>query len=148
MPLPLDHLTRRGECDATALIAGERKFNYRELDEQVGRTASALLARGLRSGDRLATWMGKTELACVMPLAAARAGLIHVPINPVLKHAQAAHILGDSGAKLLIGNQARLDSLKTGDLAEARAVALEEWKEGEESLLPSSHDPGELVALL
>ena len=34
-----------------------------------------------------------------MPLAAARAGLVHVPINPVLKHAQAAHILADSGAR-------------------------------------------------
>ena len=34
-----------------------------------------------------------------MPLAAARAGLVHVPINPLLKRAQVAHILADSGAQ-------------------------------------------------
>jgi acyl-CoA synthetase (AMP-forming)/AMP-acid ligase II len=34
-----------------------------------------------------------------MPLAAPRAGLVHVPVNPVLKRAQVAHILADSGAR-------------------------------------------------
>src|SRR6185369_15878350 len=72
----------------------------------------------------------------------------HVPINPVLKHAQAAHILADSGARLLVANKARLDSLGPGDLADAAAVALEEWQDGEEGLSLSSNDPGELVALL
>ena len=62
-------------------------------------------SRGASSpGDRVASWMGKTMLACVLPLAAARAGLVHVPINPVLRRAQAAHILADSGARLLIAN--------------------------------------------
>jgi acyl-CoA ligase (AMP-forming) (exosortase A-associated) len=92
--------------------------------------------------------MGKTRLACIMPLACARAGLVHVPINPVLKHVQAAHILADSGTKLLIANQARLDSLQAGEVADAQAVAVEEWQQGNEALPPSSHDPAELVALL
>ena len=70
-------------------------------------------------GDRVASWMGKTRLACILPLAAARAGLVHVPINPVLKRAQAAHILADSGAKLLIANEARLRSLEDADRADA-----------------------------
>jgi acyl-CoA ligase (AMP-forming) (exosortase A-associated) len=147
-PYPLDHLTRCGVRDATALIAGDEQLNYRQLDELVGRTASALLTHGLKSGDRVASWMRKTRLACVMPLAAARAGLVHVPINPVLKHAQAAHILADSGARLLITNRARLDSLTSGDRAEAQAVALEDWQGGDEALPPSSHDPDELAALL
>jgi acyl-CoA ligase (AMP-forming) (exosortase A-associated) len=147
-PYPLDHLTRCEARGATALVVGDEQLSYRQLDDLVGRTASALLAQGLQPRDRVATWMGKTRLACVMPLAAARAGLIHVPINPVLKHAQAGHILADSGAKLLIANQARLGSLALGDLAEAKAIALEEWRESDQSLPPSSHDPNELVALL
>ncbi|MDP9422221.1 MAG: acyl-CoA ligase (AMP-forming), exosortase A system-associated [Pseudomonadota bacterium] len=147
-PFPLDHLAGCGVRQATALVVGEDRLNYRQLDELVGKTASALLACGLQHGDRIATWMGKTTLACVMPLAAARAGLVHVPINPVLKHAQAAHILADSGARLLIANQARLESLGQGDLADADAVALENWSDGDEALPPSSQDPNELVALL
>ncbi|HEY0629351.1 MAG TPA: AMP-binding protein, partial [Sphingomicrobium sp.] len=145
---PLDHLTLRGTPETDALLAGEERLTYAQLEEAVGRTASALLANGLRPGDRVATWMGKTRLACVMPLAAARAGLVHVPINPVLKHAQAAHILADSGARLLIANRARLESLQPGDVAEAKAVALEDWRGGDEALSPSSHDPNDLVALL
>ena len=146
-PYPLDHLTLRGAGGATALIVGEERLDYRQLEEAVGRTADALLGSGLSAGDRVATWMGKTMLACIMPLAAARAGLVHVPINPVLKHAQVAHILADSGARLLIANGARLESLETGDLSEARAVALDEWKEGDEALPPSAHDPQQLAAL-
>jgi acyl-CoA ligase (AMP-forming) (exosortase A-associated) len=147
-PYPLDHLVLRGAADADALVVGDARLTYRELDKAVGATASALLAQGLKPGDRVATWMGKTRLACIMPLAAARAGLIHVPINPVLKHQQAAHILADSGAKLLVANGARLESLESGDLADAEAVALEKWAEGEEPLPPSNRDPAELAALL
>ena len=146
-PYPLDHLPLRGAGGAEALVVGEERLAYPQLEAAVGRTAAALISLGLKPGDRIATWMGKTKLSCIMPLAAARAGLVHVPINPVLKHAQAAHILADSGAKLVIANRARLESLEQGDLAEARAVALEHWQDGDDALPASSHDPDELAAL-
>ena len=147
-PYPLDHLALRGASDAPALTVGDVTLNYAELDDAVGRNAAELLAQGLAPGDRVASWMGKTMLACVLPLAAARAGLVHVPINPVLRRAQAAYILADSGAKLLIANAARLDSLDPGDLAAARAVALEAWLAPGPALPPSAHDPETLAALI
>ena len=146
-PYPLDHLALRGEPGATALVVGDAALTYAELDDAVGRNAAHLLAQGLAPGDRVASWMGKTMLACVLPLAAARAGLVHVPINPVLRRAQAAHILADSGAKLLIANDARLQALGDGDLSEARPVALEAWLAPGPALPPSGHDPQELAAL-
>ena len=147
-PYPLDHLATRGKPDATALVVGEVGLTYAELDDAVGRNAAHLLAQGLAPGDRVASWMGKTMLACVLPLAAARAGLVHVPINPVLRRAQAAHILADSGAKLLIANDARLQALDDGDLAEAQPAVLEAWLAPGPALPPSSRDPDELAALL
>ena len=144
---PIDHLAVRGVAEAEALVVGDTRLTYGELDDAVGRASAALLSNGLEPGDRMATWMGKTMLACVMPLAAARAGLIHVPINPVLKHSQAAHILADSGAKLLIANDARLESLEQGDIADAKAIALEDWRDSDEALPPSNRDPAELAAL-
>jgi acyl-CoA ligase (AMP-forming) (exosortase A-associated) len=144
-PFPLDHLALRGRPDDVALVAGAATLTYADLDAAVGRVAAALRAGGLGPGDRVASWMGKTRLACILPLAAARAGLVHVPINPVLKQAQAAHILADSGARLLVGNAARLATLEDVDVA---TIALEAWQDGEEALAPSSRDPGELVALL
>ena len=146
-PYPLDHLALRGRPEEPALVADGRTLSFGAMDEQVGRIAAALLAAGLRPGDRVASWMGKTRLACLLPLAAARAGLVHVPVNPVLRRAQAAHILADSGARLLIANQARLDTLADDDRADAVAVALEGWQDGDEALPASSHDPGTLAAL-
>ena len=147
-PCPLDHLSLRGAPDAPALTVSDVTVTFAELDDAVGRNAAELLAHGLVRGDRVASWMGKTMLACVLPLAAARAGLVHVPINPVLRRAQAAQILADSGARLLIANFARLDSLEAGDLAEARAAPLEGWLAPGPALPPSAHEPEALAALL
>ncbi|MEO7504174.1 MAG: AMP-binding protein [Sphingomicrobium sp.] len=144
-PCPLDHLTLRGAAGDVALVAGDESLTYAALDQAVGRTAAAFRAHGLAPGDRIASWMGKTRFACIAPLAAARAGLVHVPINPLLKRAQAVHILADSGAKLLVANQARLATLDPGAFA---AVALEDWRDGDEALPPSRHDPDTLAALL
>lgn len=147
-PRPIDRLTSRGTPDAAALTVGNETLSYAELEQEVGETAAALLAQGLRAGDRVAIWMAKTKLACIMPLAAGRAGLVHVPINPALKRAQAAHILADSGAKLLIANEARLATLEPGDRSEARLASLDQWSSSGNALSPSSHDPNDLAALL
>jgi acyl-CoA ligase (AMP-forming) (exosortase A-associated) len=104
-------------------------------------------------GARVASWAAKGEITCLLPLAAARAGLVHVPINPLLKRAQAAHILADSGAKLLIGTGSRLASLEPGDLppgcaALGEAEALAAAEAAGQELGPSEADPAELAAIL
>ncbi len=96
--------------------------------------------------------MPKSELACLLPLAAARAGLVYVPVNPLLKRAQVAHILADSGASLLIANAARLATLQPGDLAETTAIEENAaWREAEalaRDLPPSAADPVSLAQIL
>jgi acyl-CoA ligase (AMP-forming) (exosortase A-associated) len=144
-PSPLDRLTLCGDPAAPALSVGAETLNYAALEEAVGRTAHRLLALGCRTGDRVASWSTKTRLACILPLAAARAGLVHVPINPVLRRPQAEHILADSGARLLVANEARLRTLKQRPDV---AIAMEEWGEGRDRLPPSSHHPEMLAALL
>jgi len=150
-PFPLDHLSRRGAPDAPALVDRAGTLDFAGLDEAVGCLAAALQQR-CKSGDRVATWLPKTRLACLMPLAAARAGLVHVPVNPLLKHAQVAHILADSGAALIIAGAARLATLDPGDLPPAcRAVPDGEatgWLEAGTALSASSRDPDDLAALL
>jgi len=147
-PFPLDHLIGRGVPDAPALTVGNEVLTYDELEIEVGRTAATLRAYDLKPGDRVASWMGKTKLACILPVAAARAGLVHVPINPVLKRAQAVHILEDSGARLLIANEARVASLEDSDRSEAHLAVLEQWETTGGALGPSSCDPNALAALL
>ena len=113
---PIDHLALVGERSAPALVLRDDVMTHAELERRVGRLAAELAAHGLSAGDRVATWAGKTVLACLMPLAAPRAGLIHVPVNPALKRAQVGHILRDSGARLLLTGAARAGTLTPGDL--------------------------------
>ena len=101
----------------------------------------------------MASWAAKGELTCLMPLAAARAGLVHVPVNPLLKRAQVAHILADSGAALLIGTPARLASLEAGRCAGRLRCHRRGGGAGRSGrpgcgLGPSAADPGDLAAIL
>lgn len=147
VPRPLDHLCARVASEAIALEDRGGTLTYAGLERAVGELAAWLLAQALTPGDRIATWLPKTRTACLMPLAAARAELAHVPINPLLKRAQVAHILADSGARLLITQPARAATLETGDRAEARVV-LEDETGGVDPLPPSAANPHSLAAIL
>jgi len=122
---PLDRLTLRGDPGAPALVDKGGTLDFAGLEAAVGAVAAWLRAQGLKPGDRVASWLNQTRLACVMPLAAARAGLIHVPVNPLLKHAQVAYILADSGARLIIAGDARLGTFAQGDVPAGCAMAAE-----------------------
>lgn len=147
--LPLDRLTLRGAPDAPALSDRSGTLTYSELDKAAGALAASLANHGLRPGDRVASWMGKTRIACLMPLAAARAGVIHVPINPLLKHAQVAHILADSGAALLICGEARRATLRDQDVPEGCNIRDEAaFSMDGDVMPPSDRDVSELAAIL
>ncbi len=150
---PLDHLALFGQDEAPALVLRQESLSYKSLRERLSVLAAWLAAMVPEEGARVASWAGKGALTAILPLAAARAGLVHVPINPLLKHAQVAHILADSGARLLIGNAARLAGLEEGDLPQACAMVEEAqaWELAAAqggALPPSQADPQALAAIL
>ncbi|WP_159978262.1 MULTISPECIES: acyl-CoA ligase (AMP-forming), exosortase A system-associated [unclassified Novosphingobium] len=151
--LPLDHLALRGHDDGDALVLREGVVSWKDLRSRVSRLAAWLAREVPEKGARVATWAAKGELTCLMPLAAARAGLVHVPVNPLLKHAQVAHILADSGSVLLIGTPARLATLNPADVPGGcrllgEAEALQTAAELGGDMLPSEADQDDLAAIL
>jgi acyl-CoA ligase (AMP-forming) (exosortase A-associated) len=151
-PRPLDHLSKLGAPGAPALVTREGGLDYSGLEQAVGTLAAALRARGLVPGTRVASWLPKGRMTSLLPLATARAALIHVPINPLLKRMQVAHILADSGAELLLTGRARLAALEPGDVPRD-CMGLDE-EEGAallghgDHLIPSNAAPDDLAALL
>lgn len=152
-PRPIDHLAEMGEEDHPALVLRDRTLNHGDLRTRVAQLAGWLTAQMPEPRARVASWAAKGEMTCLLPLAAARAGLVYVPINPLLKRAQAAHILSDSGAVMLLANDARLRSLKATDLQSGCTILAEEklWQavgRSPDSLPPSDARPDTLAAIL
>lgn len=148
-PRTIDTLPQMGAPDDVALEDRNGTLTYAELEAAVGALADWLHRQGFAAGSRVATWLPKTRLACLMPLAAARAGLVHVPVNPVLKRAQVAHILTDSGASLLITQPARSMTLESGDLPDGCRIAGDDEAVLDGPGIPvSDTDPQALAAIL
>lgn len=149
---PIDHILLAADPEAPALDGRSGTQSYAELECSLGRLARWLAGFGLAPGGRVASWVAKGPVAALMPLAAPRAGLVHVPINPLLKHAQVAHILADSGAELLIASSARAATLGEGDVPAACQVHREDdaacAMTGGDALPPSDADVSGLAAIL
>lgn len=151
--LPIDHLPLRGAAADPALVLRSGTLSYEALRSRVALLAGWLARQLPQKGARIATWATKGELTCLIPLAAARAGLIHVPVNPLLKRAQVAHVLADSGARMLIGTPARLHTLEADDVP-GDCVSLEEEDAlgqamaAGDDLGPSTAHVGDLAAIL
>jgi len=90
-------------ADRDALIVRHQKYRatYRELWEQVGLAARGLLARGIRTGDRVGIWSPNRFEWVVLQYATARLGAILVNINPAYKSVELEYALNQSGVKLL-----------------------------------------------
>ncbi len=148
VPCPIDHLPGRGAPGDVAIADRAGEMDFAGLEQAVGALAGWLAAQGLRAGDRVASWLPKTRTACLLPLAAPRAGLVHVPINPLLKRGQVAHILSDSGATLLITQAARAGTLLPDDVPTSCRQVMEGEVTGGDVMPPSAADPQDLAAIL
>ena len=94
--------------DSPALTYGDRTVCYAELWRDVAAAGAALHALGLRRGERVAVHLEKRIENVVAMFAASAAGGVFVPINPLLKAKQVAHILGDCDVTVLVTTPERL----------------------------------------
>ncbi|MDO5103335.1 MAG: AMP-binding protein [Lautropia sp.] len=90
--------------DAPALISRHenQRLSYRELQTQANQLASALLAAGLRPGDRVGIWSHNNLPWLLMQIATAKVGLILVNINPAYRLAEVDYALNKVGCKALV----------------------------------------------
>ena len=88
--------------DAICIIEGDRVVSWSAVDGQVDDYAAGLAGRGLHPGERIALLLGNSYEFVVAYLAAARTGLITVPLNPAYTSAEVAVMLADSGARMLV----------------------------------------------
>jgi fatty-acyl-CoA synthase len=87
--------------DRVAIEGDDLAFTYGELEDATARVASALLALGVRKGERIA-WFGKNSTTYfTLFYGAARAGIVMVPVGWRLAEPEAAFIIDNAEAKIL-----------------------------------------------
>jgi len=85
-----------------AIVDGEDRVSYKDLDKIVDRIAANLRAHGVVKGDRVALFLRNSAAFIELLLAAARIGAITVPINVREQTPELAYVLNHSAAKVLI----------------------------------------------
>ena len=88
--------------DATALIAGERWFSYRELDARANRLARHLRSCGVGPETLVGVAIERSHEMIVALLATLKAGGAYVPIDPSYPRQRIAHVLDDAHASVLL----------------------------------------------
>jgi acyl-CoA synthetase (AMP-forming)/AMP-acid ligase II len=95
--------TSAARCpDREALVFGGNRWSYRELYEEVERSAAALAARGAAPGERVLLISPNSEAFVVAAYAVLRTGAILVPGNPRNAPPEVAHLVRDSGAGIVL----------------------------------------------
>ncbi|MFD7425775.1 AMP-binding protein [Streptomyces sp. NPDC059818] len=87
------------------------RVTYAELELRTGRLAGHLGGLGLRHGERAAVLLGNRVEAVESMLAVTRAGAVGVPMDSRSTRAELAHMLDDSGARVVFTDRSHLGLL-------------------------------------
>ena len=100
------HLKKRAQisADSEAFIEFERgrRFSFEQLNQRCNRIANALVERGVKPGDRVATLVKNGIEFIETYFAVAKIGAILVPVNWRLVANEISYILNDAGAIALL----------------------------------------------
>jgi len=112
--------------DKQAFVVGEQRMNYRELNAYVNKLANALLANGVRKGEKLATVLPNCLELMAAYWAAAKTGIVIVPCSPLLQESGLVNLLRDSDTVMVIADSTFADALERirSDLPAVRGYIL------------------------
>src|SRR5260370_6350166 len=98
----IDRHVAEGRGAKTAIRTRNETVAYGELAERVNRAGNALLARGLKPGDRLLMVVKDCPAFFYLFWCAIKAGIVPVPPNTLLRAPDYAYMFEDSGCRLVV----------------------------------------------
>ncbi|WP_456239116.1 amino acid adenylation domain-containing protein, partial [Rhodococcus chondri] len=96
---------------APAVVLGDRKLTYAELDEQSSRLARVLIARGVRPETFVALGLTRSIESVLAWWAVAKTGAAFVPVDPTYPADRIEHMVSDSGSRVGLTVTQHLDHL-------------------------------------
>jgi amino acid adenylation domain-containing protein len=104
----------RERPDAPAVVYGEWRLRYRDLNGAANRLAHALVARGVASGDRVPVLLDRGPDLLVALLALLKLGAAYVPLDPAQPDARLGALLAQVGPRLAVTRAALRGRLPAG----------------------------------
>ncbi|MBG7127837.1 pyoverdine non-ribosomal peptide synthetase PvdD, partial [Pseudomonas aeruginosa] len=101
----------RQRPQAVALILDEQRLSYGELNARANRLAHCLIARGVGADVPVGLALERSLDMLVGLLAILKAGGAYLPLDPAAPEERLAHILDDSGVRLLLTQRHLLEHL-------------------------------------
>jgi acyl-CoA ligase (AMP-forming) (exosortase A-associated) len=117
--LLVEAATRSGQ--APAVTFRDVTLGYAELWAEAAAVAAGLHRLGLAPGERVAIYLDKRVETVAAVFGTSAAGGVFVPVNPLLRPGQVAHILADCSVRVLITTPERLALLR-GELETCKSV--------------------------
>jgi long-chain acyl-CoA synthetase len=105
-------LSARRFPEKTALVCGEERLSYAEVDRASDAMARTLMAMGVARHDRVAVFMDNTAEAVVSVYGILKAGAAFVMLNGTMKARKLSYILKDSGARAVVSHTSKSAQLK------------------------------------
>ena len=96
----------------TALIFGDQRLSYQELDEMAARFASALREHGIQKGDRVVIVTPNSVETIVALFGILKAGAVFLVLHHSIKEKKLSYILKDCGARAMVLFQNQLPAFK------------------------------------
>jgi amino acid adenylation domain-containing protein/non-ribosomal peptide synthase protein (TIGR01720 family) len=88
--------------EATAVVCGQHRLNYAELNRRANRVAHHLRALGVGPEDRVGVRLERSAELVVALLGVLKAGGAYVPLDPQYPEERLAHMRADSGAEVVV----------------------------------------------
>ncbi|HET6868134.1 MAG TPA: AMP-binding protein, partial [Solirubrobacteraceae bacterium] len=131
---PLNFLRRNARAlgQRPAVVHGERRFNYAELEERCNRLASALREKGIEKHDRVAILAPNTPALLEAHYGIPLAGGVLVAMNTRLSKGDIEHILKDSGSKILLVDAQLKELVDEADTPDMKTIVIEDTGEDDD----------------
>ncbi len=91
--------------EKTALVSGDKRFSFRDLNELSDRLAKGLETLGITPGDRVTLYSANRWEWIVSYYAALKTGAVINPINVMLTPEEVAFVAADCGAKAVLASK-------------------------------------------
>jgi acyl-CoA synthetase (AMP-forming)/AMP-acid ligase II len=101
--------------NALAVVCEDARLTWREVEEQTNQFANALLAEGIRHGDKVALLIPASLEAFIAFWGSAKAGFVTVPLNVMLDQDSLLRLIGDSDSIIIIADtetESSLDAIR------------------------------------